>query len=234
MAYHRTRLCERRRANALKGVTGAAECGGTIAGVNKLRCPFSWLIEWENSRAKAMGGAGEIVWERERESQKAKEREFLCTAALLHPTQDLQGRFSSDIEAKQPMNWIYTESPSLQPSKQKRWSPSVKNILPQQGCKGCINLCHSYATFYIYLFIHASEHNWMSACNFPKCACNQTIVVRNRIQQGQNWAWWNLKKKLEVIPRHISECWFKSKSELRYVYSPTAIRRFFAGGHTSV
>lgn len=77
-------------ANALRGVGGAAEYGGTSAGVNKLRCPFSWVRERESSRTRA--------------SQREKWREVFffprAPTAFLNLRQDTQGHFNSHAAAK--------------------------------------------------------------------------------------------------------------------------------------
>lgn len=85
MAYHRTRLCERRGANALKGVGGDAECE---CGSQQAQMSFSWLREAKRELTRGKGKGSE------------KERFFWPLKAFLHPMLNTQGHFSGNSGPK--------------------------------------------------------------------------------------------------------------------------------------
>lgn len=71
MAYHRTRLCERRGANALKGAGGAAEVWQHKCWSQQAQMSFSLTKragEWQNKSPP--------------EAEKESEKEVLCTSSL--------------------------------------------------------------------------------------------------------------------------------------------------------
>lgn len=125
-------------ANALKGVEGASECGGTSAGVNKFRCP---IPDQESGRIT-------------RSSQRGQQREGVLLHQQPFPnlTQDTQSHLNSHTAAKLYQVSLRSEcrktSLSFCSCFDKKQTKRIKKKTPTLSA-GLHQLQH--ATFHLYL-----------------------------------------------------------------------------------